>query len=208
MKPDETDNQDLRLRVDNLASERGGRPLFEGLRFELGKGDLLRIDGPNGSGKSTLLRCLCGFFRDWDGRIQWNLQHPPLYVGHKAGVSADLTVEENVAYLLSLHGVDPASCIDEILANATLSDQRKRPVRELSEGQRKRVNLCRLTSTPSEVWVLDEPFSSLDHASTHWLKDLISNYRRDGGAVIYTSHQMIDLPEQQELLLSDFALAG
>ena len=194
------------LTVSDLTCERGGHTLFRALSFGIGRGELLHIEGHNGSGKSTLLRCLCGFFRDWEGEITWDLQHHPVYLGHKAGVSGDLSVDENIAYLLALHNIQPSpEDIEDAVTRAGLLEHRFRAVRELSEGQRKRVSLSRLGLLVAEVWLLDEPFASLDAAGVDWLMSMITDHRSSGGAAIYTNHQAVGAPDQQRLRLTDFS---
>ncbi|MEM7364931.1 MAG: heme ABC exporter ATP-binding protein CcmA [Pseudomonadota bacterium] len=195
------------LIVSDFACERGGRTLFGNLSFNVSSGAIVRVDGPNGSGKSTLLRSLCGLFPDWEGSVDWQVSGYPLYVGHKLGVSADLSVEENVAYLLALHDVstDQQSILDR-LTEADLIHQRRRPVRELSEGQRKKVSLCRLGLIESEVWLLDEPFVSLDAETIAWLRGVMTDHCQRGGAIVYTSHQAIEIQGQIVLDLSSLAV--
>ena len=71
MNTKEMTEQQALLTVRGLTCERGGNELFAGMTFSVNSGDLVQIEGSNGSGKSTLLRCLCGFYKDWEGEINW-----------------------------------------------------------------------------------------------------------------------------------------
>ena len=204
MNTKEMTEQQALLTVRGLTCERGGNELFAGMTFSVNSGDLVQIEGSNGSGKSTLLRCLCGFYKGWEGEINWYIDHHPLYIGHKAGVSADLSIEENLAYLLALHEIPQLpQLIEGVVADAGLLVYLNRAVRDLSEGQRKKVNLCRLGLLPSQIWLLDEPFSSLDGVAVDWLMSMIEDHRANGGSVVYTSHQAIKL-DQKRVRLADF----
>jgi len=94
----------------------------------------------------------------------------------------------------------------QALMQVRLGPREDRPVRGLSQGQRRRAALARLPlSAGSPLWVLDEPFTALDAAACSWLGDLLAKYLAQGGMVALTSHQ--DLPclqhEQVRLLSLD-----
>jgi heme exporter protein A len=68
-------------------------------------------------------------------------------------------------------------------------------VRVLSQGQRKRVALARLhLCADRPLWILDEPFTALDHAAVDALRATLKQHLSTGGAVVYTTHQEINLP--------------
>ena len=185
------------LEAAGLECERGGRRLFRGLSLALAGGDLLRIAGANGSGKTSLMRILCGLLAPTAGRVKWRgepistlkeeFTRELLYLGHAAAVKDDLTPAENLAITCRVAGL-PAS-------NAQIAEALRRYqvpenfVRKLSEGQRRRAALARLALSESvPLWLLDEPFSSLDAASSSLTAELISNHVERGGAVVYTTH--------------------
>ena len=68
-------------------------------------------------------------------------------------------------------------------------------VRRLSQGQRQRVALARLGLSGSvPLWVLDEPFNTLDAPACDWLGSLLGSHLRRGGLVVLTSHQTLAVP--------------
>lgn len=189
------------LKGTNLSCERQRRLLFDGISFELAAGEVLRIEGPNGSGKTTMLRMLCGLYVDFEGEIEWDLDHYPLYIGHRTGVKDQLTAEENLGWLARLYGSkdtgavngpDPAE-IRRALQEVGLRGFEDVRCDSLSEGQRKRVNMARLYLIQSAAWILDEPFSAIDTGGVEKLQRRIEWQCEQGGAVVLTSHQPLEL---------------
>ena len=187
--------------VRNLACERNQRTLFSGLSFRLEQGQILHLKGPNGSGKTTLLRILAGLFIDYDGQIEWQQDHRLIYAGHQYAVQGQLTPLENLSFILSLQGIAVAR--DEIyraLADFGLEDTRFSLCRELSEGQRKRVTLCRLSLIKRPIWLLDEPYSALDEAGAALLSGICEQHLLSGGGLVMTSHQALPIAHSIQTL--------
>ncbi len=186
------------LQAHALACERDGRRLFRALDFSLDPGELLQITGVNGSGKTTLLKILMGLYTDYEGDVRWESDrhpiylplYPPLYLGHKPGVSNGLTVLENLAWLCALQGLNKtASELDEALSSLGLVDHRDSLCANLSEGQRKRVNLARYILCDNACWIMDEPFSAIDAPGRAFLEEKMQQQVSGGGAIILASHQ-------------------
>ena len=192
------------LEVVKLACARGDRPLFRDLSFALKPGELLHIRGENGSGKTTLLRALCGLSQPATGEIRWNsrrIQDLPeeyreqlCYIGHGNAIHGDLTPVENLQFEACLGAEDrieakPALEFEGLGRVANL------PAKLLSQGQKRRVALARLTILTRALWVLDEPFTALDvHAVDRLLATLARHLDR-GGLCILTSHQQVTVAD-------------
>jgi len=182
-------------RASNLLCERNSRTLFSSLSFDLEQGQLLHLKGPNGSGKTTLLKILAGLFLDYEGEIRWQQSRRLIYSGHLFAVQGQLTPQENLSFLLGLQGVVASRDeIDNALADFGLEETRFSLCSELSEGQRKRVTLCRLKLIKQAVWLLDEPYSALDEAGSSLLSRLCETHLENGGGLVMTSHQAIPIP--------------
>jgi heme exporter protein A len=178
------------LLARGLACERGDRCLFDRLDLELRPGELLWVHGRNGRGKTSLLRLLAGVAMPAAGEIVRAARTPLAYVGHADALNDDLSVAEALAFLLAIHGhACDSRSLDAALAHWGLLDRRDAPVRTLSPGLRRRVALARLSALPAPaVWVLDEPFDSLDSAAAECLNALIAGHLRNAGAILFTGH--------------------
>jgi heme exporter protein A len=189
------------LIVSDLSCERDQRLLFDQLSFQLNKGEVLQIKGPNGAGKTTLLRILCGLYDEFEGKVNWQLEQHPLYLGHKPGVKDLLTTAENLRWLCGLHDMKvTADKLASGLSEVGLKGYDDIPCGHLSEGQRKRVNLARFYLLDAMVWLLDEPFSAIDVEGVTRFEALMSRHVADGGAIIIISHQIIDVEADVRVL--------
>lgn len=191
-----------RLEVSGLHCIRDERDLFTDLNFELHSGQLLLVEGRNGCGKTTLLRILCGIRAQESGTVLWcgeaieelgAIYHQQIaYVGHHDGVKRELTVIENIGLAQAL-GNPSRLGIDEILQRIGLPGYDDIPAQALSAGQRRRLALSRLLATDSRLWILDEPFTSLDSRGIAIFSDLLADHTAHGGLVVMTSHHHVDL---------------
>jgi heme exporter protein A len=115
------------------------------------------------------------------------------YVGHADGIKKDLTVLENLRFALALNRPGPFS-IEQALQKVQLAGYDDNLVQTLSAGQKRRLSLARLLITHTILWILDEPFTSLDKQGIELIETLIDAHVNQGGMVILTSHHDLSLP--------------
>ena len=190
------------LETTGLACERGGVRLFAGLGFSLREGTLLRVRGPNGSGKTSLLRILAGLTQPVEGSVRWrgraldeDYRREMAFIGHASALSDDLTVLENLQFILNLFEVKASEKQQkETLELFALERVAHMPARFLSQGQRRRAALARLAvSGHTPLWLLDEPFAALDAEAVEQLSALAAAHLAGGGLLILTSHQEVPI---------------
>ncbi len=196
---------DAVLQAKGLTCVRGDRRLFSGLSVCIESGGLLYLHGANGAGKTTLLRTLCGLFRPDEGQVSWNGKPVRasseeffsrlLYIGHQPAIKPELTPLENLRISCALDGLYPeAGLLWDILERAGLRGFEDLSAGNLSQGQKRRVNLARLFVNDALLWVLDEPFNALDADAVEILQTVIANHIAGRGIVILATHQEIPLP--------------
>lgn len=201
------------LEVSNLECVRGDRRLFAGMSFSVKPGELLHVQGANGSGKTSLLRMVCGLVAPVQGDICWGGENirtlredyfrEMTYLGHLSGIKEDLTALENLRILMGLAGGDGAAAVDEgtlvtALDQMGLAGREDLPAKVLSQGQKRRVALarlvlCGLAPHKTRLWILDEPFTALDVAAIAVVQALLSQHLHNGGMIILTTHQDLDV---------------
>lgn len=190
---------------------RGERFVFDGLGFSLKPGAALLLAGPNGSGKTSLLRIMAGLLTPEAGEVSW-MSHPVyenpeyqenmVFIGHQNALKPELSVYDNIQFWAAMRGT-------EMLAPAAMQffnllDKADTPVGELSSGWQKRVALARLLATPALIWLLDEPTANLDAQGIEMLKGLIETRVKQGGIVVFSSHDPLPSTTLYQLNLSDF----
>jgi len=193
------------LQARQIECIRGNRCLFRNLSFRLEAKRALRVGGENGSGKTSLLRMVAGLSPVEAGEILWNeariaelgedYRRDLLFLGHANGLKDDLTAVENLHHALALAGTEAG--VEELrtaLAEQGLEAVAELPVKLLSQGQKRRVALVRLDfSADKPLWILDEPFSALDAASTGRVEKAVVSHLHRHGMVLFTTHQEVEL---------------
>ena len=129
-----------------------------------------------------------------------------LFIGHLAGVKQSLTPRENLQFLANLHGTTAYSLdqVDDALAQVGLYGYEDMPGHQLSAGQHRRIALARLYLNQATIWVLDEPYTALDTQAIKKLEALFMRHAKQGGCVVFTSHQAPAIQTLRILSLSDY----
>jgi len=199
------------LTLDELTVQRGEVPLCEGVSLHLSAGSICHLIGANGTGKTTLLMQLAGLLPVLVGGVayqnQSSLPIQPLYVSHQLGIHPNLTVAQNLTFLLNLYGISPsASDIDDALTWVGLQGFETISSSHLSAGQTRRITLARLyllTPDVTPLWLLDEPFTALDVDMVARMEARLCDFAQAGGSILMTSHQTVGVANQV-LDLSDY----
>jgi heme exporter protein A len=195
------------LNLANLSCQRGRQILWNDIQVTVAPGQILFVAGANGSGKSSLLRMIAGLSLPVEGKVYWfdqDIHEEPtlfreqlLYIGHQAPLKPEFNALENLDALAQLHGMQiTLSELQSALAYWELEAKKMRlPVKQLSQGQKQRTALAQLSFLRKKIWILDEPFNSLDPQGTQLLTQLLKNQLSQQGMVIITSHLHADADE-------------
>ena len=200
--------ESLLLQAVALRCSRGERRLFTDLSVKVERGSLLAVVGENGSGKTSLLRIFSSLLPPEQGSVLWEGQDihqlkelysgQLTYIGHLNGMKDDLTPLENLMSAMSLAG-EP--CSNNGAKEALEGIGLKRPIHHLpskvlSQGQKRRVALARLWLSTRPLWLLDEPFTSLDQAATDVVTQRLLMHLQRGGLAVVVTHQEVALPTE------------
>jgi ABC-2 type transport system ATP-binding protein len=189
------------LRVDAVAKRFGAVTAVDDVSFEIAAGACFGLLGPNGAGKSTLIRSIVGRVRLDSGSIS--------IFGHPVGSSAAradlgwvpqelavyplLTCRENLQAFgryQGLHGNALDDAIAWCLEWAALADRAGSPVRTLSGGMKRRLNMAAGLIHRPRLVLLDEPTVGVDPQSRNRIFEMVEALRSDGTTIIYTTHYM------------------
>lgn len=194
------------LQTVSLACRRGDRRLFSDLNVTVKPGTVLVVVGENGSGKTSFLRMLCRLLVPEEGKILWegtdirqlkeHYSAQLTYIGHLNGIKDDLTAQENLRVNAALQGDHPSeTAVQEALELVGLKQRVHHvPTKVLSQGQKRRVALARLWLSTRPLWLLDEPFTSLDQAAIALVTERLRFHVEQGGLAVVVTHQEVVLP--------------
>lgn len=197
------------LYVEGLrfAYDGGGRRVLDGLSLRLDPGQVTAILGPNGAGKTTLLHTVLGVLRPQAGRIL--LEGRPLAsyrrsaLGRLVGlvpqvehVAFEYSVEEYVLLgraphlgMLAMPTAEDRRAALRALEGLDLLELQRRPVLELSGGERQMVVLARALAQGPRLLLMDEPLAHLDLSNKARILAVIRRLAAAGTAVLFTTHE-------------------
>ncbi|MAD09552.1 ATP-binding cassette domain-containing protein [uncultured Alteromonas sp.] len=193
------------LAVEQLGFSYGAKQALSEVTFSLSAGSYYALLGPNGAGKSTLFSILCQLLQPQSGSVTVNgisAAKKPRQVLKQVGMvfqqptlDLDLSVEQNLAYHASLHGLSNAYTkqrINEELQRFALSERRKDKVRSLNGGHRRRVEIARALLHQPAILLLDEATVGLDQSTRDTINEHLRQLCSDSGITILSSTHLID----------------
>lgn len=190
------------LAVADVSHAYGARKALDAVSLTVAPGRFHALLGLNGAGKTTLISLVTGLFHTRAGRIALlghDVAGEPTRALARLGVvfqartlDPDLTVARNLAYHGALHGLPSGEVkarAAALLARVGLADRAHDPVRALSGGQQRRVEIARALLHRPALLVLDEPTVGLDPAARRSIvalvRDLVAS---EGLGVLWTTH--------------------
>lgn len=189
---------------------RDDRVLFENLSFKVNPGEALVLEGHNGSGKTSLLRILCGIRLPESGELCWDgvdifklgpeFREHIAYLGHKDGNKPDLSPLENLQIAQGLGKAKAGVDLYEALEQVGLYGFEDVPTRNMSAGQQRRLAIARLLVTDAKLWILDEPFTSLDRKGIEQMERLFEAHLEHGGMAAMTTHHRVGFRDDVKLI--------
>jgi ABC-2 type transport system ATP-binding protein len=180
----------------------------DGITFDVAPGEIVGFLGPNGAGKTTTLKMLSGllYVTSGDARV---LGHVPskrereflrriaLVMGNRNQLQWDLPALDSFELNRSIYQVprpDFLSMRDELIELLEVGDLVRKPVRQLSLGERMKVEIVGSLIHRPQVLFLDEPTIGLDVTMQKRIRQFVAEYRqRHGATVMLTSHYMADV---------------
>jgi ABC-2 type transport system ATP-binding protein len=195
------------LAADRLTRAFGDRVAVRNLTLTVQAGEIVALLGPNGAGKTTTMRMLAGLILPDAGSI--TIAGTPVSRGtaddarrsiglltETPGLWERLTVRTNLLTYARLHNLDhPDHHVTRALEQVGLADRARDLAGKLSKGLKQRAAIARALIHQPPVVLLDEPTSGLDPASARHVRDLIFDLRRDGRAVLVSTHNLAEAEE-------------
>jgi ABC-2 type transport system ATP-binding protein len=193
------------LAVEGVSHAFGSRQVLERVSFSVPPGGFILLLGLNGAGKTTLFSLITRLYYSASGTISvygHDVRREPLKALALLGVvfqqptlDLDLSVEQNLFYHASLHGMSRRAAgprIEEELTRAGLADRRRDKVRQLSGGLRRRVELVRALVHNPRLLLLDEPTVGLDVQSRRFLIEHVRGLCAERGIGVLWATHLVD----------------
>ena len=190
------------IRFEGFGKSFGPHLAVEGLTFSVGAGEAVALLGPNGSGKTTTLKAAAGLVRPTAGRVligePGRLASLPAarnaisYLPQRVSFPESLTGFEVVEFYRRLRAAAPQRT-SEVLRLASLNGASSRAVSTYSGGMVQRLGLAVAALPDAPVMLLDEPTAALDPDGLCAFYGLVERRRKDGRALLFSSHQLGDV---------------
>jgi ABC-2 type transport system ATP-binding protein len=190
---------DTVIEAQGLTKRYGRAVAVNGVSFTVARGEIFGLLGPNGAGKTTtILMMLTEVTSGTVSVLGRNPVRQPLQVKRHVGYLPDavgfydyMTAADNLRYTAALIGFDAAEREKRVMGaldRVGLADVANKRVATYSRGMRQRLGLAEILMKDAQIAILDEPTSGLDPQATAELLAMIRSLKRDGVAVLISSH--------------------
>lgn len=185
----------MEIRFEKVSKRFGRKMVLENIDWQIHDHEIWRIEGASGLGKTTLLRLLMGLERPSSGQIITSdlIRFAPVFQENRLLLAQNAI--ENVRFVCNL----TTNEIRTLLCELITTEDCEQPVGTLSGGMQRRVAIARALAVPSDVLVLDEPFTGLDEANILRTAQCILNHASDK-TIILSSHVEVNVFPQAKYL--------
>jgi ABC-2 type transport system ATP-binding protein len=204
VNPERAASPELAIDVRAIRKRFGDFTAVNGISFDVKRGEVFGLLGPNGAGKSTLIRMLTTLVKPTEGTAiiaGCDVVKDPNGVRHAIGVipqamtsDLELNAEENLLIFAKLYGVPRerrTRLIAELLAAVELTQWADKPVKNMSGGMRRRVEIARGLVHEPRIFFLDEPTTGLDPVSRTAVWEMLRKIKGERDlTVLLTTHYM------------------
>ena len=188
------------LKVKGVTKYYGNNKAVDNLSFEVNPGEIFGLLGANGAGKTTTFRMIMNLLEPNEGEITLNGKKIDYDVTDKIGFLTEerslllkLTVKELMIYYGTLKSMKKEDIINELhkwLKKFKIEEYENRKIKELSKGNKQKVQFISSVIHKPKLLILDEPFSGLDPINVDMFIEAINELKEKGTIIIFSSHQM------------------
>ena len=193
------------LNVTDISKSIKGKKIVSKVSFEINKSDIFGLLGPNGAGKTSTFYIIAGLMNPDDGKITLSnkdISKLPMHKRSKLGIKylpqepsifQNLTVYENLLGLAELsfkNKKDITDFVNNSIEEFGLSDITQLKGRQLSGGQRRKVEIARTLAAKPKIILLDEPFAGIDPIAIEDIKKVLKKLSGKGIGILITDHNV------------------
>jgi lipopolysaccharide export system ATP-binding protein len=193
------------LNLNKISKSIKDKIIVNDISFEINEGSINGLLGPNGAGKTTTFYLIAGLIPLDSGEIIYNNQNIsnlPMhkrsnigikYLPQEPSIFQNLTVRENL-YGLAEISLKEKNKIDKFMDQSieefSLQDVLNQKGRQLSGGQRRKVEIARTLAASPKIILLDEPFAGIDPIAIDDIKNVLKGLKNKGIAILITDHNV------------------
>lgn len=203
--------------IENLTKSYGDVKAVNDISFHVEKGSLFAFLGINGAGKSTTINIICSILKKDSGKIfvnGYDLDTQSAAIRNEIGIvfqtsvlDMGLTVKQNLdirASFYSMSKEEKKKTVDSIVELLELQPILNRPVKNLSGGQMRRVDIARAMVHRPKLLILDEPTTGLDPKTRLNVWSLIDKIRMETGMTVFlTTHYLEEAEKATDVVIMD-----
>ena len=203
------------IEINSLKKSFGDVEAVKDVSFSVKEGELFAYLGVNGAGKSTTISILCGALARDGGTVKvggFDIDKDGDKIKSLIGVvfqnsvlDRALSVKENLRCRASLYGIcgnDFEKRLNELSSLLGLDEIMNRPIKKLSGGQRRRIDIARALLHKPRLLILDEPTTGLDPQTRKTVWEIVSKLRREENMTVFlTTHYMEEAAEADNVVI-------
>lgn len=199
------------VEAQHILKAYGNRAVVNDLSFTVNQGEIFGLIGPNGAGKTTTIRMMMDIIKPDSGDIKimgekltTASKNKIGYLPEERGLYKKLSVIDSIIYFASLKGMSVQTSrerTEKLLKRAEMLPHKNKKIEELSRGMGQIIQLIVTIIHDPRLIILDEPFAGLDPVNTQLLKEIITELRNQGKAIIMSTHRMNDIEELSDRIL-------
>lgn len=189
------------IEIKNLSKRFEGFQAVENLSLRIETGEFFALLGPNGAGKTTTISMISTLLLPSGGEIyidgerltrqRKDIKRKVSVVTQEYSMRQDMNMDEIMEYqgrLYFMKHKDIREKTEQLLAFAGLTSHRKKTIRKLSGGMRRKLMVCRALLTEPEILLLDEPTAGMDALSRRQMWNLLRQLNEKGLTILLTTH--------------------
>jgi ABC-2 type transport system ATP-binding protein len=199
------------VEVKHVVKSYADRVAVDDLSFAIAQGEIFGLIGPNGAGKTTTIKMMMDIIKPDSGEVEIlgeklsDATKDKLgYMPEERGLYKKQRVLDTIIYFATLKGMDPHTAAvraNQLLEKTDMLPNARKKVDELSKGMSQIIQFIVTIIHEPQLIILDEPFGGLDPVNTELIKNMLFDLRREGKAIILSTHQMNQIEELCDRIL-------
>ena len=193
------------LLINEISKSIKDKKILSKVSFKVSSGEIYGLLGPNGAGKTTTFYIIAGLVKLEEGQVSLlnnDITNLPMHKRSKLGIKylpqepsifQGLTVYENLKGLAELsikYNEEIKDFVEKSIEEFGLADIANLKGRQLSGGQRRKVEIARTLAADPKIILLDEPFAGIDPLAIEDIKDILANLARKNIGILITDHNV------------------